>query len=157
MIRAEKKFMQAAIAEALNAKKHHEYAIGAVVEYRGEILAMSPNVTRFNNDPTRHAELEVMKLALRKMKKRFLQDCVLYTTHEPCPMCTTAAIWVKLKGIVFGARLSDMSAFSKKNGSNAFRWRTVKITASEVISKGEPKLELVEDFMRLDCIKLFHS
>jgi len=150
-------YMRAAIEEALNARRNGDYAIGAVLVKNDEIIARMPNVTRTRNDPTQHAEIEVTRKALIALGQKFLEDCVLYTTHEPCPMCATAAVWVKLRGVVFGARLSDMITYSQTHGNEKWAWRTVSISAAEVFEKGNPKVELIGDFLREECKKLFHS
>lgn len=157
MIEPKEIYMRAAITEALQARSNGDYSIGAVLVKDGEIIARTPNVTRSNNDPTQHAEIEVIRQALRLTGQRFLENCVLYTTHEPCPMCATAAVWVKLQGVVYGARLTDMVEHSSAHGNDRWAWRTVRISAAEVFDKGEPRVELVGDFMREECKKLFHA
>ena len=103
------------------------------------------------NDPTSHAEVVAIRNACEKLSQPYLEGCILYSTHEPCPMCASAAVWAKMKGIVFGARKADFKGRSKGN----FAWRTIDIPCSKVLEKGEPKLELVEAFMKDECIKLF--
>lgn len=110
-----------------------------------------------DKDPTQHAEIVAIRKAANVLGERFLEDCTLYTTHEPCPMCTSAAIWARMKGIVSGATLHDMINYRKKNGTRERTWRTIDIPASEVLEKGDPKLFLIEEFMREECNKLFHS
>lgn len=149
--------MRAAIEEALKAKGNGDYAIGAVLVKNDEIIARMPNVTRTRNDPTQHVEFEVIRKALADSGRKFLEDCVLYTTHEPCLMCATAAVWVKLRGVVFGARLSDMAAYGRMHGNDKWAWRTVDISAKEIFDKGDPKVELIGDIMREECNNLFHS
>lgn len=157
MLEVNETYMRAAIEDALRARKNGDYSIGAVIVKENKIIARMPNVTRSNNDPTQHAEIEVMRRALASSGQKFLDGCVLYTTHEPCPMCATAAVWVKLRGVVFGARLNDMVEYSSRHGNDAWAWRTVRISAAEVFEKGDPKVELVGDFLREECKKLFHS
>ena len=149
--------MRAAIEEAVKAKEAGDYAIGAVIVKNGTIIARSPNRTKKDQDPTQHAEAAVIREAVKILGHRHLNGCILYTTHEPCPMCATAAVWARLEGLVFGARIEDMDNFRVKNGNNEWTWRTVGISVSEIFAKGEPKVELVEDFMRDDCRQLFHS
>ncbi len=157
MLEPKEIYMRAAIKEALKAGSNGEYPIGAVLVKADKIIARTPNITVSNNDPTQHAEIEAIRKALRGLGRRFLEDCILYTTHEPCPMCATAAIWVKLRGVVFGARMSDMVEYSLANKNDKLVWRTVPISAAEVFAKGEPKVELVGGFLREECKKLFHS
>jgi tRNA(Arg) A34 adenosine deaminase TadA len=149
--------MRAAIEEALTAEKSGNYPIGAVLVRNDEIVARMPNITRTRNDPTQHAEIEVIRKALADSGQKFLEDCILYTTHEPCPMCATAAVWAKLRGVVFGARLSDMITYGQTHGNKQWAWRTVRISAAEIFEKGDPKVELIGDFLRKECNHLFHS
>lgn len=149
--------MQAAIREALQARRNGDYAIGAVLVRGDKIIARSPNRTRSKKDPTRHAEIEVMRKGLAFSRERFLKDCILYTTHEPCPMCSTAAVWVKLKGVVYGSTLDDMIEYSQAHGNKKWAWRTVGISSTDVFKKGTPRVQLVGGFLRKECVKLFYS
>ena len=157
MIQSKKEFMKAAIEEALRAKEMGDYAVGAVIVKNDEIIARAGNRIKIDKDSTQHAEVIVIREASKILDSRFLEGCVLYTTHEPCPMCATAAVWARLEGIVSGAKMEDMIDYKFKKGNNDFTWRTVDIPASEVLQKGDPKLFLVEEFMREECKKLFHS
>lgn len=149
--------MQAAIEEAINARNAGDYSIGAVIVKNDEIIVRGTNRARIDRDSTQHAEVVVIKEASKLAGSRFLPGCVLYTTHEPCPMCASAAIWARMDGIVFGSTLQDMIDYCGRNGNREWTWRTINITAAEIIAKGEPKLELIEGFMRSECKKLFHS
>jgi tRNA(Arg) A34 adenosine deaminase TadA len=157
MFEAKEQFMRAAIDQAIKARRMGNYSIGAVIVYADKIIAKSPNITSSKKDPTQHAEIVAIRKALKKLGQLFLEDCILYTTHEPCPMCATASVWVKLEYVVYGARISDMVNFSKKNISKRWKWRTVGISASEVFARGNPKVKFVGDFLRNECIKLFHA
>ena len=153
----QEKFMQAAIEEAVKAKENGDYAIGAVLVKDGEIIAQSPNCTKSEQDPTQHAEVAVIRNAVKKLGHRHLAGCVMYTTHEPCPMCSTAAVWARLQCVVVGARMDDMAEYRENNGNGNWSWRTVQIPAREVFAKGDPHVDIVEDFMREECKTLFHS
>ena len=104
-----KKFMKAAIVEAVKARKNGDYAIGAVIVKNGKILATSPNRTKTEQDPTQHAEISVIRKATKATKHRHLLGCVMYTTHEPCPMCSAATVWAKLNCVVVGARTKRLA------------------------------------------------
>lgn len=155
--------MRVAIEEAVKARDAGDYAIGAVVVKDGEVIARSPNLTKGEQDPIQHAEIVVIRSACKKLKSRYLEGCVLYTTHEPCPVCAAACVWAKLKGVVFGATVEDMADYSIKNGNSDWKWRVIKISAAEILNKAFDKqgrkqtTELVEEFMREECRSLFHS
>ncbi len=149
--------MTAAIKEALKARNKGDYAIGAVVVKNNKIIAMAGNAIKVSHDPTHHAEIVAIRKTAKLLKNRHLTDCILYTTHEPCPMCTAAAIWARMSGIVFGAKIEDMASYRLNNSNQDWSWRTIDISANEVLEKGTPKLFLTEGFMRQECQKLFHS
>lgn len=146
MISAKKKFMEGAIKEAVKNKGSDEYLIGAVIVKDGVVIAASPARARAETDPTQHAEIATIRLACKKLGSRYLEGCILYSTHEPCPMCVTAAVWARMTGIVYGVTNQDM----REAG-----WRLIGIPTDFILGKGEPKLELVQEFMREECKKLF--
>lgn len=152
-----RRFMQLAIEEAKQARRQGDYAIGAVIIKDNKVLAKAGNRIILDNDPTHHAEIVAMRKATKLIKNRFLKNCILYTTHEPCPMCASAAVWARMKGIVFGSTLNDMVEYRQKAGNNNWSWRTIDIAALEIIEKGEPKLLLIQEFLRKECKELFHS
>ena len=101
-------FMSLAIEYAKKAAVAGDYAVGALLSHHNEIVAVSGNRAKSDEDPTSHAEIVVIREAAKKHGKRHLDDHVLYTMHEPCPMCTSASVWAKLQGIVYGATIQDM-------------------------------------------------
>lgn len=150
--------METAISEAKRAKKAGDYGIGAVVVNRNnEIIAAVENAVKRSEDPTQHAEMLAIRMAAQSLGSRHLEKCILYSTHEPCPMCTGAAIFARMQGIVYGATLEDMAHYSMHHKNADFSWRTISIYARDIIEKGDPKLEIVGEFMREECLKLFHS
>jgi tRNA(Arg) A34 adenosine deaminase TadA len=155
--RPNEKFMRLAIAEAQASKRAGDYAIGAVVVRDGGVLASSGNRIKLECDPTQHAEVATIRLACASLRTRHLEAAILYTTAEPCPMCAAAAIWARMSGIVSGSTIDDMAEFREKFGSPVWTWRTVDIAARAVLDEGNPKLFLVEGFLREECRLLFHD
>lgn len=151
-----KEFMQAAIDEAVKADGK-DYAIGAVIVKDNQILVKKGNRVIQDQDPTHHAEILAIKEAAKLLGSRHLEGCVLYTTHEPCPMCASAAIWAKIDGIVCGAKIEDFVEHKSKMNSELFIWRSIIIPASQILEKGDPKPFIIEEFMREECKKLFHE
>ena len=149
----QKEFMITAIEIAKESATDGDYALAAVVVKNGEIIGVGKTRLKHENDPTVHAEVVAIRDACKKLKSRFLNDCILYTTHEPCPMCASAAIWARMQGIVFGATLQD--ALDRQNLNSKFTWRQIDIPCKYILSKGDPKLELVGEFMREECNQLF--
>ena len=156
-LKPDARFMKMAIDVATKSRELGDYAVGAVIVRNGEVIAKGLNRIKLDKDAILHAEMVAIHEASKKLDSRFLQDCVLYTTHEPCPMCASAAIWARMKGIVFGASLHDMIHYAQKNGTRDWTWRTIDITTEEIVNKGNPKIELVKEFMRKECNQLFHT
>ncbi len=148
---AKEEFMQKAIELAKESAKNRDYALGAIIVKDDTIIATGTTNLKHENDPTVHAEIVSIRNACKRLNSRFLEGCILYTTHEPCPMCASAAIWAKMKGIVFGAFIEDAKQRQGKN----FSWRQIDISCKDVLSKGTPRLELIEGFLREECNKLF--
>jgi tRNA(adenine34) deaminase len=97
-------FMKAALAEAHKAFDKQEIPIGAVIVSNGIILARAHNLTETLNDPTAHAEMQAITAATNYLGGKYLTDCTLYVTIEPCPMCAGALAWSQITAIVFGAK-----------------------------------------------------
>ncbi len=146
--------MSKAIEIAGRAAPSGNYRIGAVVmDGRMEIMASAFTELKSQPDPTAHAEILALRRACASANSRYLPHCFLYTTLEPCPMCTSAAIWAKVGGIVYGATVEDAADFARKSGPE-FSWRQINIKASYVVARGTPTLRLHEKFMRDECLKL---
>jgi len=158
MIEPDEIYMMLAIHYAQQAAREGDYAIGAViVDTYGNVIAGSGNKVRIDQDPTAHAEISTIRKAASLFGKRHLDDCVLYTTHEPCPMCTGAILMSRLQGLVFGAELSDMKAYAEREGDEEFTWRTIDISCSEIIARCPTGLNIIHGFMKAECKELFHQ
>lgn len=105
--------MRAALDEAQQAFDADEIPIGAVVVCQGRIIGRGHNLTEMLNDVTAHAEIQAITAAANTLGGKYLQDCTLYVTVEPCMMCAGAIGWSQLSRIVYGA--SD-----DKRGYSAF-------------------------------------
>ncbi len=96
-------FMQQAIIEARKALDAGEVPVGAVIVSEGRIIARGFNQTERLNDVTAHAEIIAMTAATDYLGSKYLDECDLYVTLEPCPMCAGALAWAQLKRLVFAA------------------------------------------------------
>ena len=96
-------FMRQALEEARLAFEEGEIPIGAVVVCRGQIIARAHNEVERLKDPTAHAELLAITAATEYMGGKYLKDCTLYVTLEPCVMCAGALFWARLGEIIYGA------------------------------------------------------
>jgi tRNA(adenine34) deaminase len=97
------KFMREALMEARKAFDRDEVPIGAIVVYRDKIIARAHNLTQTLCDATAHAELQAMQKATHCIGAKYLHECTLYVTIEPCPMCAAATYWSHVGVIVYGA------------------------------------------------------
>ncbi|MBQ0073437.1 MAG: nucleoside deaminase [Prevotella sp.] len=129
----DEQFMQKALAEAEQAAKEGEVPIGAVVVCRGRILARTHNLTETLHDVTAHAEMQAITAAANALGGKYLTDCTLYVTVEPCPMCAGALGWSQIARVVYGAP-------DEKRG-----YRKIAPTALH------PKTEVTEGVMEDEC------
>jgi len=96
-------FMKQALVEADKAEKSDEVPIGAVIVAGGKIIARAHNLTEMLCDVTAHAEMQAITAAASVLGGKYLTDCTLYVTVEPCPMCAGALAWSQISRIVYGA------------------------------------------------------
>ena len=96
-------YMKQALAEASKAYEADEVPIGAVVVCKGRIIARAHNLTETLNDVTAHAEMQAITAAANNIGGKYLNECTLYVTVEPCPMCAGAIGWSQLGKLVYGA------------------------------------------------------
>ncbi len=96
--------MKMALQEAEEAFKKGEVPIGAVIVANNQIIARGHNLTETLNDVTAHAEMQTITAAANYLGGKYLLDCTLYVTLEPCQMCAGALFWSQISKIVYGAR-----------------------------------------------------
>ena len=99
----DEKYMQEALREARAAAAEGEVPIGAVVTWKGRIIGRGHNMTERLKDTSAHAEMIALTAASGSMGGKYLNDCTLYVTVEPCPMCAGALAWAQIGRIVYGA------------------------------------------------------
>lgn len=96
-------FMREALKEAQKAFDKDEVPVGAVIVSNKKVIARAHNLTETLNDVTAHAEMQAFTSAANQLGGKYLKDCTLYVTLEPCTMCAGAAAWTQIPNIVFGA------------------------------------------------------
>lgn len=96
-------FMKKALQEAEQAYEKGEVPVGAVIVFKNQIIARAHNLTERLNDVTAHAEMQAFTSAADFLGGKYLKDCVLYVTLEPCQMCAGASYWTQIGKIVYGA------------------------------------------------------
>lgn len=132
--------MKVAIDEARRAYEEDEVPIGAVVVSKGRIIGRGHNLTEKLNDVTAHAEMQAITAAANYLGGKYLDDCTLYVTVEPCIMCAGAIGWSQLKRIVYGAP-------DTKRGFTTFTPRT----------PFHPKSVVVSGVMEEECAEIMRS
>lgn len=138
--------MEAALRQAQMAADSGEVPIGAVVVCRDRIVATGHNMTETLGDPTAHAEMIALTAACDAVGGKYLNDCTLYVTVEPCPMCAAALGWAQLGRLVYGA--SD-----PKRGYSQFRMTDAdgNATAKTLL---HPKTQITSGVLEDRCSQL---
>lgn len=132
-------FMAEALKEAHKALALDEVPIGAVIVHSGKIIGRGHNLTEQLNDVTAHAEMQAFTAAANYTGGKYLKDCTLYVTIEPCVMCAGAAHWTQIGRIVYGAA-------DEKRGFSQFSDRIL-----------HPKTELISGLMASDAALLMRE
>lgn len=135
-------FMRLALAEA----KKGDAPYGAVIVKDNEVVAVAHNTVNRDNDPSAHAEINVIRSLTAKLKNPSLEGYSIYTTGEPCPMCATACVWSGLSEIVYGASIQDLITLNQSQ---------VNISCEEVIAKSFKNIKLTKDVLKNECLDLF--
>jgi tRNA(adenine34) deaminase len=104
MTEQDERYMKEALTEARKAITADEVPIGCVIVWKDRIIARAYNRTEQLKDFTAHAEMQAFTSAAEFLNNKYLNECVLYVTLEPCVMCSGAAFWTQLGRIVFGAK-----------------------------------------------------
>ena len=102
--RSDEFFMREALKEAIRARDKDEIPIGAVIICNNSIIAKGHNLTETLNDVTAHAEMQAITAAANNLGGKYLHNCTMYVTLEPCIMCAGAAYWSQIGAIKYGAK-----------------------------------------------------
>ena len=133
---SDKYFMNEALKEAHKAALSDEVPVGAIIVCDNQIIARAHNYTERLNDVTAHAEMQAFTSASDYLGGKYLNECTLYVTLEPCNMCAGASYWTQLKKVVFGA--SD-----KKRGFSNLKENIL-----------HPKTEIISGILEEECSKI---
>lgn len=102
-VHSDEHFMRQALQEARQAFQEDEVPVGAVIVWKNQIIARAHNLTERLQDFTAHAEMQAFTSATNHIGGKYLNECTLYVTLEPCVMCAGASFWTQIGKIVFGA------------------------------------------------------
>lgn len=108
-------FMNEALKLAQKAFEEDEVPIGAVIVIENQIIAKAHNLVERLHDPTAHAEMQAITQACNYFSAKYLPDCTIYVTLEPCTMCATAIFWSQMGRLVFGASDEKLGFTKYKN------------------------------------------
>ena len=134
--KSDEDYMKEALKEAQKALELDEVPVGAIIVCNNQIIARAHNFTERLNDVTAHAEMQAFTAAADYLGGKYLNECTLYVTLEPCVMCAGASYWAQLKKIVYGA--SDEKRGFQKKAANVMH----------------PKTECVKGVMAEECAQL---
>jgi len=150
--------MDLAIAEAKRAGDRGDYPIGAVITRvvgrREVVIASAGNRVKTSGSSIKHVELETLKY-VSSGYGRYLEDFVLYSTHEPCAMCAGACIWSRIGAVVYGVSQEDIDNYGRKHGTDYYKWRACLIPCGFVLEKGNRPIPITGGYLRAECQKLF--
>lgn len=132
-------YMKEALKEAKIALSKDEVPIGAVIVCRGKIIARGHNLTETLTDVTAHAEMQAFTSAASFIGGKYLKECTLYVTLEPCLMCAGASYWSQIERVVFGA-------YDRKRGYSCY-----------VNQPFHPKTEVIGGIMENECAQLIKT
>lgn len=99
----DEEFMKRALMEAQNAFDEDEIPVGAIIVCQGKIISRAHNLTEMLHDVTAHAEMQAITSGANMLGGKYLKDCTLYVTVEPCVMCAGAIGWAQISRVVYGA------------------------------------------------------
>ena len=135
-LKTDEQFMRKALAEAEESARAGEIPIGAIVVCKGRVISRAHNLTETLCDVTAHAEMQAITSAANTLGGKYLTDCTLYVTVEPCVMCAGAIGWAQIPRIVFGA-------YDDKRGFRRYAPKAM-----------HPKAEIVGGVLEKECAKL---
>jgi len=137
-------FMNVALEEA----NQGDAPYGAVIVKGNQILAKAHNTVKRDNDPSAHAEMNVIRNMTNQINSPSLAGYTLYATAEPCPMCATACIWAGIDEIIIGASIEDLI---RRNQAQ------INLACEEIIAKSPQDIKVTKGVMREESLALFSS
>jgi len=151
MIQNDAQFLQRAIVIAWQARENGNHPFGAIlVDQEGNVLLEAENTVVTDKDCTGHAETNLMRRASQVYDPEFLAGCTLYTSTEPCPMCSGAIFWGNVRRVVFGLgqkKLYDLIG-DDPNGDILYH------PCRDVFAKGQKSIEVVGPLLEDEAIKV---
>ncbi len=141
------RFMKIAIEEAEISLREGNNGFGAVIVKDGVLIAASHDRDSSEGDPTSHAELNVIREASKKLGRK-LRGCILISTHEPCPMCASAAVWSEIAAIVYGCSIQETLLQGRKR---------INILCTDIFHKSAAKISVIDGILKAECSVLYRD
>jgi tRNA(adenine34) deaminase len=141
------KYMNIAIEEAKTSLQEGNNGFGAIIVQNGEIIASSHDKEDTDHDPTSHAEMNVIKEASKTLGKK-LSDCILISTHEPCPMCTYAIIWSGITTIAYGCSIKETISQNRKR---------IDLSCKEIFDRESVNAVVYSGVLQPECFVLYRD
>lgn len=142
------KLMQLAIDKAREGMAHGQSPFGCAIARGDEILAVEHNTVWATVDPTAHAEVNALRAAARSIDAIFLENCVVATTCEPCPMCMSGLHWARVAEVYYGASIADAAAAG---------FNELPVPAAKIIELGQSDIRLIPGPLAAECQELFRE
>ncbi len=140
-------FMNIALKEAKSSLKEGNNGFGAVIVKDNNIITFAHDQEETESDPTSHAEINAIKSASRILGRDF-ENCILISTHEPCPMCATAIVWSGIKTLVYGYSISEAIAEGRKR---------IDLTCKELFKRADADIKVQEGVLHDQCSLLYRK
>lgn len=141
------KFVRIAIEQEKLSLREGNNGFGAVIIKENKIISTAHDTEETEKDPTAHAEINAIKKATKKIGKN-LHNCIIISTHEPCPMCSTAMIWSNLNKLVYGYSINETIKQGRKR---------IRINCMEIFAKANIEIEIIENVLFDECSLLYNK
>ncbi len=138
--------MGLAIAEAKKSKRSGNKGYGAVVVIGKEIIGVAHDTAITGKDPSQHAEFNAIRQAVAKFGDADLCGGVLFATCEPCPMCSSLAVWANLTTIVYGASIEETAKYGRSR---------IQISTKEIVARSPVMIEVIGNVLKKECEALY--
>ncbi|MCL4561033.1 MAG: nucleoside deaminase [Chloroflexi bacterium] len=138
--------MSNAIAEARLSRQEGNKGYGALVVRGDQILGQAHDTATTQGDPSLHAEVNAIRQAVRTAGETDLSGAVLISTCEPCPMCSSLAVWANVTAIVYGASIEETAALGKSR---------IRVSAGEIVARSSVMVEVIGGVLREECLALY--
>lgn len=141
------KFIDIAIEEAKKSFQEGNSGFGAVIIRDNILISRAHDTDKISKDPTAHAEINAIRQASEQVNGDF-SDCILVSTHEPCPMCSTAIVWAGLKQVAFGYSIHDSLNHGRKR---------INLTCNELFKRAGALIEVISNVKKEECGLLYND